>query len=288
MRQAVQWSFDLLTEDESRALESCSVFADGFDIEAAAAVNDTDDEYAMLDVLESLVRKSLVTVERVGGHTRYAMLETIRQFGKERLDETGAIDEVRRRHATYYAGRIAHFWETWDGPAQRAAMDWVDAEFANLRTAFQWGSEEGDLPLSTTIAAHAAIMVWPLQRFEPVGWAEAILERARAADLPQLPRLLVAASLCLYDGRPDLGVRYAQEAAALEADGRHDPFVDGWSGLLEALSHLFGGRLERRIEICSDLATRQGFAGHRALRIDLGVARCRKTRGSHGHRGRDP
>ena len=51
-----------------------------------------------------------------------------------------------------------------------------------------------------------------------------------------------------------------QAAAALEADGRHDPFIDGWSGLLEALAHLFGGRIERRVEICTEMAKREGFA----------------------------
>ena len=78
--------------------------------------------------------------------------------------------------------------------------------------------------------------------------------------LAQLPRLYVAASLCLYTGRPDLGVSYAQAAAEFEADPRCDPFVDGWSALLEALAHLFGGRIERRVEICEELALKEGFA----------------------------
>ena len=103
-------------------------------------------------------------------------------------------------------------------------------------------------------------MSWPLQRFEPVGWAEEILEAVVEADLPQLPRLYIAASLCLYGGRPDVGVAYAEAAARLELDPRYDSFVDGWSGMLEALAHLFGGRINRRVEICTDLAKRQGFA----------------------------
>jgi hypothetical protein len=93
-----------------------------------------------------------------------------------------------------------------------------------------------------------------------VAWAEEILDAAIAAEVALLPRLLVAASLCLYTGRPDDGVARAQAAAALEADPRFIPFEDGWSGILEALAHLFGGRIERRVEICTALAARQGFA----------------------------
>ena len=139
-------------------------------------------------------------------------------------------------------------------------MDWTDSEFANLRPAFRRANERGELSAATAIAAHAAIMVWPIQRFEPVDWALEILDAVVAAEIPQLPRLEVAASLCLYLGEPDRGVTYTPAATALAADARYDPFEDGWSEMLESLAHLFGGRIERRVEICADLAARTGFA----------------------------
>ena len=258
--QAVQWSFDLLTDEERGVLECCSVFADGFELAAIAAVYESVDDYVMLDLMDSLVRKSLVTVDQAGGKTRYGMLETIRQFAENQLVTTGTIVEVRDRHAEFFASQTTSHWDIWDGPRQRESLDWVAAELANLRASFRWTTDQGDLPVATTIAAHAAIMSWPIQRFEPVSWAEEILPAVVAADLPQLPRLYIAASLCLYSGRPDVGVAYAEAAATLEVDARYDSFVDGWSGLLQALAHLFGGRINRRVEICTDLATRQGFA----------------------------
>ncbi len=260
LRQAVQWSYDLLDDDERRVLGCCSVFADGFDLAAIAAVDGCDDEYTMLDLVDCLVRKSLVTSEQVSGRTRYGVLETIRQFADDQLAAAGTLTAVRDRHCRYFAGEVLRQWDVWDGPGQRRVLDWADAHFANLRAAFRWAADSGDVERATAIAAHVAIMVWPLQRFEPVAWAEEILPAAVAADVPQLPRLYVAASLCLYSGRPDLGVTYAQAAAALEAEGRHDPFIDGWSGVLEALAHLFGGRIERRVEICTEMARREGFA----------------------------
>ncbi len=260
LRQAVQWSYDLLDDDERRVLECCSVFADGFGLEAIASVTACDDEFTMLDLMDSLVRKSLVTTEQIGGRTRYGVLETIRQFAEDQLAGTGTLADVRDRHCGYFAEQVLCQWDVWDGPDQRSALDWADAEFANLRAAFRWAADGGDLERATAIAAHAAIIVWPLQRFEPVSWAEEILPAAVVADVPQLPRLYVAASLCLYTGRPDVAVGHAQAAAALEAGGGHDSFIDGWSGLLEALAHLFGGRIERRVEICTEMVRREGFA----------------------------
>ena len=64
LRQAVQWSFDLLTAEERGVLGCCSVFADGFELAAISAVYGSDDEYSMLDLMDSLVRKSLVTVNK--------------------------------------------------------------------------------------------------------------------------------------------------------------------------------------------------------------------------------
>ena len=147
MRQAVGWSYDLLGEDERLVLNHVSVFAGGFDLAAAVAVvgQDSGDEYALLDVVDSLVRKSLVVVERVGGHARYGLLETIRQFGEDQLAATGTIGEVRDRHARYFAGLAVAYWGMWDGPGQGVAVDGVDVEFANLRAGFRWAADQDDL-----------------------------------------------------------------------------------------------------------------------------------------------
>ena len=121
LRHAVDWSYDLLNDEERAVLNRCSVFAGGFDLAAAAHLNDALDEYAVLDVLDSLVRKSLLTVGQVNGHARYGMLETIRQFAEEHLAGSGLIDEVRDCHASFYGAGAVAYWELWDGPQQPTA-----------------------------------------------------------------------------------------------------------------------------------------------------------------------
>ncbi len=259
LRQAVAWSYDLLVDHERMVLGRCSVFAGGFDLAAATHVCENLDEYLVLDVLDSLVRKSLVAAQRSAGHTRYDLWETIRQFAEEQLAATADIAEVRNRHARYFAAQaVAHF-DIWDGPRQRVALDWVDAEFANLRAGFRWAADRYDLVTATTIAAHTSMLAVLLQRYESVGWAEEILDAATAADVRQLPRLYTAASLACLSGGDETAIGYAQTAVALDADPRYSGFPPGWSRYWEAPAQLFtAGRVERCLEICNDLAAIPG------------------------------
>ena len=97
LRHAVAWSYELLDDAEKALLERCSVFAGGFDLQSACAVAgfDDSDDYAVLDLLDALVRKSLLVADRSTGRTRYSMLETIRQFAEEQLASRGGVDVAR-------------------------------------------------------------------------------------------------------------------------------------------------------------------------------------------------
>jgi predicted ATPase len=260
LRQAIQWSFDLLDDAERPLLCRCSVFAGGFDAAAAATVCGTGlDEYEVLDLLDSLVRKSLVTIERRAGPARYGLLETIRQFAAEELAAAGTSDEVRDRHAAYFADQVVAQLDVSQSPNCRSALDWLDAELPNLRAAFRWAVDRGDLVIAATIAAHTTMLGLSRQRFEPVGWAEEIVEAATDADVRQLPCLYTAASVCEYMGRPEDAVRYAQIAIALEAAGRYDYFEGSNSSRIrEAEAHRFAGRNDRRLEIYRSLAAESG------------------------------
>ena len=132
LRQTVAWSYDLLDDTEKFLLARCSVFSGGFDLKSACAVAGSDDidEYAILDLLDALVRKSLLIADRSTGRTRFSMLETIRQFAEEQLVAAGAATEVRTAHARYFAGREADILGLWDSPRQREAYDWFTAELA--------------------------------------------------------------------------------------------------------------------------------------------------------------
>ena len=123
LRHAVAWSFELLDDTEKALLERCSVFAGGFDLQSACAVAGFDDadDLAVLDLLDALVRKSLLVADRSAGRTRYSMLETIRQFAEEQLVARGEASEIRAAHSRYFAGRETYILALWDSPRQREA-----------------------------------------------------------------------------------------------------------------------------------------------------------------------
>ena len=263
LRHAVQWSYDLLDDDERTVLRP--LFGVRRRVRSGRRHGhlcaDRLDEYAVLDRLDSLVRKSLVTAERVDGHARYGMLETIRQFAEEQLAATGTIDDVRDRHARYFADQAIAHWDIWDGPGQRVAIDWVDVEFANLRAGFRWAADQADLDTAAAIAAHTAMLgyVAAAVRTGRVGRGDP--RRGHRRRLPSTPPPLHRRRLCCVHRAPDAAVGYAHTAVALEADPRYDPFEPGME------RHVGGRRPSTTpvgstaaLEVCAGLAAQPGLA----------------------------
>ena len=136
----IQWSYDQLSADEQALLRALSVFSGGWTLESATAVAGKDaDEFAVLDLLTRLIDKSLVSVDQSGGEARYGMLETVRQYGLERLVESGDANQVRDRHAAVFTQLAEQFYthkftqeELWGGRLTRE-MDNLRVALAYLR-----------------------------------------------------------------------------------------------------------------------------------------------------------
>ena len=208
----------------------------------------SDDDFATLDLLDALVRKSLLVADRSAGRTRFSMLETIRQFAEEQLVASGAADEVRAAHARYFAGREADVLALWDSPRQREAYDWFSLELANLRTALRWAADHGDLDVAAAIVSYAGILGFLVENYEPIAWAEELIEPARAVNHPRLGHLNVLASQCYWTGRIEEAVGYADAGQTLIGTGRAEvPY--GIEGALGAV-YLAIGQPERTVEWC--------------------------------------
>jgi predicted ATPase len=266
LRHAVQWSYDLLDEDEKTLLTTCSVFAGGFDLEAACAVSGSDDDFATLDVLDALVRKSLVVVDHSGARTRFSMLETIRQFAEEQLIANHSADKAHTAHARYFASREPDVFALWDSPRQREAYAWFVVELANLRSAFRWSADRSDLDAASAIAVYATFLGFWVEQHEPVEWTEKLIEPARAVDHRRLAQLYLLAG------------RYATDEAltytvsgrlAMESD-RFDPIpfeFEAWLGG----AYLSRGQPEGWVEWCRNIIARRP-GPHDFTRACLAVA----------------
>jgi predicted ATPase/class 3 adenylate cyclase/DNA-binding CsgD family transcriptional regulator len=153
LRASVDWSHALLSEPERVLFRRLSVFLAGLDLDAAQAVaGDGDVErYQVLDQLTLLVDKSLVVAENTSGRTRYRLLETVRQYALEKLAESGEADAVRERHRDHYTAMAAML----DAPARtdyERRVEQAAEEMDNLRAAFVWSLEAGDVGRALELA----------------------------------------------------------------------------------------------------------------------------------------
>jgi predicted ATPase len=249
LQHAVQWSYDLLDSDEKSLLTRCSVFVGGFDLAAAVAVASTGDEFSTLDILDALVRKSLVIADRARGHTRFFMLETIRQFAEGRLIESGDADALRSAHARYFASREGDILALWDSPRQREAYEWLAVEMANLRTAFRWSVDREDLDSAAAIAHCAGFIGFWSERHEPIRWSEELVAPARAVQHRRLAQLCSIAVLCFTAGRIDDAVAYSAVGQEAVRSGRFDEVRNEAKASL-ASPYAAIGEIDRWVDWC--------------------------------------
>src|SRR5829696_699880 len=152
---ALDWSFELLSEDEKELFRRLSVFAGGWTLEASEAVGARGDveEGEVLDVLSGLVDKSLVVArERQESGVRYRMLEPIRQYAREKLEEGGEGEEARRRHATFFLALAEEAEPRLRGPEDVEWLERLETEHDNMRAALSWALERGEVELRLRLA----------------------------------------------------------------------------------------------------------------------------------------
>jgi predicted ATPase len=135
LRATVSWSYQLLQSAEQALFDRLSVFAGGFDLAAVQAVCAAGpiDELDVVDLLGALVDKSLVVATRSEGSTRYQLLETLRQYGEERLEERGETVVIRDRHLTHYVALARHAYQLWMSERYWQGAAVFDREWDNLR-----------------------------------------------------------------------------------------------------------------------------------------------------------
>jgi non-specific serine/threonine protein kinase len=189
LRATLGWSYDLLDEPERALFRRLSVFVGGWTLEAAEAIGPAVEAEGrvsnppLLDLLSGLVDKSLVVAgAEAGGALRYRMLEPVRQFGREKLRESGKEPEVRRRHAEHYLALAETADPELVGPDQGLWIGRLRTEFANLREAYSWSLEPGgdeDERAWLRLRLPAALWrFWGGQRFEEgKRWLQTALER---------------------------------------------------------------------------------------------------------------
>jgi predicted ATPase len=201
LRATIAWSYDLLSSSEQKLFRRLAVFSGGFTLAAAEDVCDAD-----LDTLQSLVDKSLLRFDE----DRYAMLETIREYATEGLEESGEADEIRLRHADFFLALAERANMSAEGDYGRR-YDVIPPEQDNLRAAIDWAVATGEIELGLRIAV-ALENFWVItDPFEGVRRFETLL--AASGDLPPILR---ARALRCYGGSSHVSGSFEQALGAYE------------------------------------------------------------------------
>jgi predicted ATPase/DNA-binding SARP family transcriptional activator len=234
LRAVTDWSYELLSAAERSLFDRAAVFVGGFTLEAAEVVCAGPDGNAVPSLIARVVDKSLVVCEHAVAGGRYRMLETLRMYGLERLQERGEATRVRDRHADYFVSLAEIAGEELRGPDQVAWVSRMEIEHGNFRAALQWSLDSGATEKAARLAG-SLYALWDLHGHysEGRGW----LTRVLTTD-DQLPAgvraraLLGSATLAVIQGDLEHAAAACEEAAAL-CQQAGDP-----AGLAHALQYL--------------------------------------------------
>ncbi len=272
MHALIDWSYELLTDDERSLFRDVSVFAGGFTLDAAAAVHaaDGEDSFDTLDRLTSLIDKSLVVVESRDSGDRYRLLEPIRQYARERLDQGGTTQDVLSRHARAFAALADRAYVEFD---TAPAPDWLSRnrfELDNVRAALEWTlGHEGDVVTGGTIAGSAGPVFLRLSLLrEGVGWGERALQFADQITPDIRARIHYALSMLYHNqGANQPALMAARKAVELYGEAGDER---GLTRALSQVAHHLSEAPEEAVEVAEDAVRRaRGLNDARLLAATL-------------------
>lgn len=226
LRASEDWSHDLLSESERVVFRRLATFRGGFDLDAAVAVaGDSDLSRAhVIDKLTQLVDKSLVVADSTGDATRFRLLQTVQQYAMEKLAESGERETILARHRDHYAALF--------DAGVTAGYEWgieqAELEIDNLRAAFTWSRDRGDIDLAAGLAS-SLLPLWIHSRtLEGLAWFNSVL--ADAAAMAPGTRALALADKAIFDALTgNYGqVDHAEQAVAI-ARNLDDPGLLAWA-----------------------------------------------------------
>ncbi len=266
LHDAISWSYDLLDEEERRLFASLAVFAGQFDLGTAESVCRGDD---VLDVLSRLTQRSMLAIRRPStGGTRYEMLETLREYGRSRLDDRESV-QLFGAHARHFAAIGRSVEVDLGTPQERDAVARADGSFADLRAAQRFALDIEDFGTAFGIICSMREYAMRTMRYEVFAWADAASQHSSAADHPLHPMVTgVRAYGAWVRGEFESAVSLAYAARAAEHAHGVDP-----SGLAERV-------LANVLSISGEIET--GITEMRSLR-DLAEASGNDSRMAHAY-----
>jgi predicted ATPase len=252
LRDTIDWSYNLLDENERQLFCWLAAFTGGRSLEAIEAVCGPGLSIDPLDGVESLLNKSLLYQEKgPGGEQRFIMLETIHEYAGERLVESGEEQEIRDRYLQYFLSMAESMEPGYRRHGQLILLARTDTEWGNLRSAFTWAMEDSNLEA-------AARLISAVDYF--LRYRDRVIEGYRLmqqvlVNLEQIPRphrvrfLLAAGRLAYYSGEFDQSESLVRQALYLARE-LGDKRMEAWSLVELTLAYKHPGEYKKASSMC--------------------------------------
>ena len=201
LRDTIGWSYELLSTSERTLFNQLSVFAGSFDLPTVEAVCDLEPDLVVeratdvVDVLVALVDKSMVQV--INGR-RYQLLETLREYGREQLDDVGGVEAVRARHLRWFVELAERSGEGMAGPDEAVWSRRIEADFDNFRAGHAWAVRTGDVDAAVRLVAGLREYAFRRIRYELTSWATTAAIVPGAPEHPRYPVVLATVAYGHY------------------------------------------------------------------------------------------
>ena len=217
LQATIDWSYDLLDEREKLLFDRLSVFQGGFTLEAVEVVctGEVIGSDDVLDLLSHLTDKSLVTPVDSGDIVRYRLLETLRQYGRDRLALRGEADAVRKRHALYFRQLAEDALPHLRGPDEVAWLDRLENDHDNIRQALRWTIDADEAELAQGLAG-TLYRFWMIRSYVDEGrtWLDQVIAMKGADSESRARALLGAGTLALVHNDHIPARRHLESALA--------------------------------------------------------------------------
>ena len=252
MRGAIAWSYDLLSSEEQTLFRRLAIFVGGCTLEAAAVVSG-DAGCEIVEGVASLVDKSLLRQTETGGVPRFRMLETIREFGLERLAASGERDAIRLRHALHFLGWAETLGPRLHGPDEGRWVEALTIELGNLRAVAEWAQEGEEREVILRLAS-ALWWYWYTHGDPREGrrWLEQGLVGRDDVPVPTLANALTAAAglAALQGDYPQASLLAKDNLEVSRAHGY--AFGEGQARLLLGMTAKWRGDLDEAAELFAE------------------------------------
>lgn len=236
LQTMMDWSFNLLSIPEQALLRRLSVFSGGFTLEAAESIcaDESIETKEVLSLLTHLIDKSLVKTEKQGAEMRYGLLETVRQYARERLIEADELESVCVRHLDFYVRLMAEAWDAIGGEDEAVWLERLEHEHDNLRAALAWALETERVEAALRLAKTLWVF-WNVRGYRSEGrtWLKRVLSQAHGFRTELYARVLTGAGrlACAQGDYPEARSFFQQTLEIFQALNDKRGIASSWVNL---------------------------------------------------------